>query len=51
MHVNDLIAAIDAEHDEEEKRIRVQVTGKVFMQVFRVNSSGDPVTLSAFAGP
>ena len=51
MHVNDFIATIDPEHDEEEKRIRVEVSGRVYMQVFRVNSSGDPVTLSAFEGP
>ena len=51
IHVNDLIGTIDPEHDENEKRIRVEVTDRVFMQVFRVNSSGDPVTLSAFTGP
>ncbi len=50
IHVNDLIGAINPDHDAGDKHIRIEVTGGVFMQVFGVNTSGDPVTLGAFPG-
>lgn len=45
VHVNAIIKAINAEHDEAEKRLEIIVSGPVYLQAFRVNPWGDPVTL------
>jgi hypothetical protein len=47
IHVNNLIRRINPDHDAEEKRIEVEVTQPVFLNAFRVNRWGDPVTLTA----
>ena len=43
-----MIARINPDHDDREKRIEVVVNGPVHMNSFRVNPWGDPVTLCAF---
>jgi hypothetical protein len=48
IQINNLIARINSDHDAGDKRIEVQVSHPVHMNVFRVNPWGDPVTLSAF---
>jgi hypothetical protein len=49
IQVNNVIREINPDHDAAEKRIEVEVNRKVFMNAFRVNPWGDPVTLSPFA--
>ena len=49
VHVNAIIKAINADHDETEKRLEITVSGAVYLQAFRVNAWGDPVTLDAMA--
>jgi len=50
IQVNNVIRQINSNHDAEEKRIEVEVNRRVFMNAFRVNGWGDPVTLSPFPG-
>jgi hypothetical protein len=50
IQVNNVIRAINPDHDGNEKRIEVEVNRRVFMNAFRVNRWGDPVTLSPFPG-
>jgi len=50
IQVNNLIRAINPGHDTGEKRIEVEVNRSVYMNAFRVNRWGDPVTLSPFPG-
>lgn len=50
IQVNNVIRAINPNHDGAEKRIEVEVNRRVFMNAFRVNRWGDPVTLSPFPG-
>jgi hypothetical protein len=48
IQINNVIARINPDHDDREKRIEVVVNGPVHMNAFRVNPWGDPVTLRAF---
>jgi len=48
IQVNNVIREINPDHDGAEKRIEVEVNRMVFMNAFRVNPWGDPVTLSPF---
>ncbi len=48
IQINNVIARINPNHDDREKRIEVVVNGPVHMNAFRVNPWGDPVTLCAF---
>lgn len=48
IQINNVIARINPDHDDREKRIEVVVNGPVHMNSFRVNPWGDPVTLCAF---
>jgi hypothetical protein len=48
IQINNLITRINADSDDQEKRIEVVVSGQVHMNVFRVNPWGDPVTVQAF---
>jgi hypothetical protein len=50
IQINNIVRQVNAAHDEAEKRIEVVSDRRVFMNVFRVNVWGDPVTLSAFGG-
>jgi hypothetical protein len=50
IQVNNVIRQINSNHDAGEKRIEVEVNRRVFMNAFRVNPWGDPVTLSPFPG-
>jgi hypothetical protein len=50
IQVNNVIREINPDHDSAEKRIEVEIDGVAFMNVFRVNRWGDPVTLSPFPG-
>jgi hypothetical protein len=50
IQVNNVIRAINPDYDGAEKRIEVEVDKAVFMNAFRVNRWGDPVTLSPFPG-
>jgi hypothetical protein len=47
VHLNAIIKAINPDHDETEKRLEITVSAPVYLQAFRVNASGDPVTLEA----
>jgi hypothetical protein len=48
IQVNNVIRAINPQHDDGEKRIEVEVSRGVYMNAFRVNVWGDPVTLGPF---
>lgn len=50
IQVNNVIREINPGQDGAEKRIEVEVNRRVFMNAFRVNPWGDPVTLSPFGG-
>jgi hypothetical protein len=50
IQVNNVIRVINPGFDSNEKRIEVEVNRRVFMNAFRVNRWGDPVTLSPFPG-
>jgi len=50
IQINQAIKAINPDHDADEKRIEVTVTGPVHLKVFRVNGWGDPITVDGFAG-
>ncbi len=50
IHINAIIAEINPDHDETEKRLVIIVSGPVYLQAFRVNPWGDPVTLEAMEG-
>ena len=47
VHVNGIINEINPDHDEGLKRLVVTVSGPIYLQAFRVNPTGDPVTLDA----
>lgn len=48
VQVNNVIREINPGYDDKEKRIEVEVDRSVFMNAFRVNPWGDPITLSPF---
>ena len=48
IQVNNVIREINPGYDDQEKRIEVEVDRPVFLNAFRVNPWGDPITLSPF---
>jgi hypothetical protein len=51
IQVNSIVHLILPRQNGEFKRIEVTTDGEVFVQGFRVNQDGDPVTIDALAGP
>jgi hypothetical protein len=47
-HVNNIISKIDPSQDGGVKRLEVTVTGAVHARAFRVNTTGDPITIEPF---
>ena len=50
VRVNNLLSGIDPTHDGGERRIVVTTTARVHVLAYRVNATGDPVTLQPFGG-
>lgn len=48
VHVNNIISKIDPSHDGGVKRLEVTTTGPVHARAFRVNTTGDPITIEPF---
>ncbi len=45
VHVNNVIEKIEPQHGGRVKRLRITVSGELYLKGFRVNANGDPVTL------
>ncbi len=45
IHLNAVINEINPDHDDAPKRISVSVSGPLYVQAFRINATGDPLTL------
>ncbi len=50
VRVNNLLSGIDPAHDGGERRIVVTTNARVYALAYRVNATGDPVTLQPFGG-
>ena len=50
VQTNNIIEVINAEQDGAPKRLEFTTSGEVFVKAFRVNPTGDPVTIDALAG-
>jgi hypothetical protein len=48
VHVNNIISKIDPSQDGGVKRLEVSTTGPVHARAFRVNPTGDPITIEPF---
>ena len=48
VHVNNIITTISSAQDGGVKRLEVSVTAPVHARVFRVNTTGDPITIEPF---
>ena len=50
LRVNSILLALDGGHDGGERRLELTVSGPVHVLAYRVNATGDPVTLQPFWG-
>ncbi len=48
LRINNIVSAIDPGQDGTVKRLRLTVSGPMFVLGYRVNATGDPVTLQPF---
>jgi hypothetical protein len=47
--MNNVIQEVTRQHGGGVKRFTVSVSGDVFLKAFRVNATGDPITIDALA--
>ena len=50
IQTNNIISVINPHQDGSPKRLEVTTDGEVFVKAFRVNTTGDPVTIDTLVG-